>query len=270
MKTIIYAIRFLARSKSYTLINLLGLAFSLACCIILMRYIHRELTVDTHYTGEEMTSDIEKNGYCITGDSNVIQISTSVKYNITDPVAYALYTKDVDATLRGIVSNETLTYIASAEIDALLTDGKGDFSYAVLRGVQETLDRIGCGITLSGLEIVNVGPPAELKTMFDNVNSARVRQETVKSEAQQYADSTIAAANTEKAALISAATVRQNNAVTVAKNTLSQFEGLKDEYAVQPNVVILRVYHEKLTLIYQKAGKIVYVEDSENPNIVLP
>ncbi len=48
MKTLKYAIRFLMRSKSYTLINLLGLAFSLACCIILMRYIHRELTVDTH------------------------------------------------------------------------------------------------------------------------------------------------------------------------------------------------------------------------------
>ena len=48
MKTIKYAIRFLVRSKSYTLINLLGLAFSLTCCIILMRYIHRELTVDTH------------------------------------------------------------------------------------------------------------------------------------------------------------------------------------------------------------------------------
>ena len=53
MKTIIYAIRFLARSKSYTIINLLGLAFSLACCIILMRYIHRELTVDTHCVDRE-------------------------------------------------------------------------------------------------------------------------------------------------------------------------------------------------------------------------
>ena len=55
MKTLIYAIRFLARSKSYTLINLLGLAFSLACCIILMRYIHRELTVDTHCVDRDRT-----------------------------------------------------------------------------------------------------------------------------------------------------------------------------------------------------------------------
>ncbi len=48
MKTLKYAWRFLMRSKSYTVINLLGLAFSLACCIILMRYIHQELTVDAH------------------------------------------------------------------------------------------------------------------------------------------------------------------------------------------------------------------------------
>ncbi|WP_455674616.1 ABC transporter permease, partial [Phocaeicola sp.] len=53
MNTLKYAWRFLTRSKSYTVINLLGLAFSLACCIILMRYIHRELTVDTHCIDRE-------------------------------------------------------------------------------------------------------------------------------------------------------------------------------------------------------------------------
>ena len=53
MKTLQYAVRFLVRSRSYSLINLFGLAFSLACCIILLRYIHRELTVDTHCVDRE-------------------------------------------------------------------------------------------------------------------------------------------------------------------------------------------------------------------------
>lgn len=53
MKTLTYAIRFLSRSKAYTLINLLGLAFSLACSIILIRYIHREWSVDTHCVDRE-------------------------------------------------------------------------------------------------------------------------------------------------------------------------------------------------------------------------
>ena len=47
MNTLRYALRFLLRARTYTLINLLGLAFSLACCIILLRYIHRELIVWT-------------------------------------------------------------------------------------------------------------------------------------------------------------------------------------------------------------------------------
>ena len=37
MNTLRYALRFLLRARTYTLINLLGLAFSLACCIILDR-----------------------------------------------------------------------------------------------------------------------------------------------------------------------------------------------------------------------------------------
>ena len=46
MKTIIYAWRFLVRLKSYTIINIVGLSLSLACCIILLRYINSELSVD--------------------------------------------------------------------------------------------------------------------------------------------------------------------------------------------------------------------------------
>ncbi|MBD9093478.1 MAG: ABC transporter permease [Bacteroides oleiciplenus] len=60
MKTLKYAWRFLIRSKSYTIINLLGLAFSLACCIILVRYIHRELTVDSNCIDREQVYGIKR------------------------------------------------------------------------------------------------------------------------------------------------------------------------------------------------------------------
>ena len=74
MKTLKYAVRFLVRSRSYSLINLFGLAFSLACSIILLRYIHRELTVDTHCVDRErvvvpirdiqVTTSLSNTSYC--------------------------------------------------------------------------------------------------------------------------------------------------------------------------------------------------------------
>ena len=48
MKTLQYAARHLARAKAYTLINVVGLALSLGCFILLARYLHREYTTDTH------------------------------------------------------------------------------------------------------------------------------------------------------------------------------------------------------------------------------
>lgn len=48
MNTFRYAFRFLRRQKHFTLINVIGLALSLACCIILTRYLYREATVENH------------------------------------------------------------------------------------------------------------------------------------------------------------------------------------------------------------------------------
>ena len=75
MKTLSYAIRFLTRSKSYTLINLLGLAFSLACCIILMRYIHREVNVDTHCVDRDRTVVITQTLHSFTNNPTLIDLN---------------------------------------------------------------------------------------------------------------------------------------------------------------------------------------------------
>ena len=46
MKTIKLAWKALARFRTYTFINILGLALSLACVLIILRYIHQEVTVN--------------------------------------------------------------------------------------------------------------------------------------------------------------------------------------------------------------------------------
>lgn len=67
MKNLIYAWRFLWRAKSYTFINLLGLSLSLACVIVLVRYIHRELSVDINCVDRDgvyaVQVDIDGNRY---------------------------------------------------------------------------------------------------------------------------------------------------------------------------------------------------------------
>ncbi len=84
MKTLKYAWRFLVRSKSYTVINIVGLSLSLACTIILVRYIHQETRVNTHCIDAESVyiplRDI---------DGNVFVGSVSDGYSGADTVFYS-------------------------------------------------------------------------------------------------------------------------------------------------------------------------------------
>ena len=80
MKTLKYAWRFLMRSKSYTIINLLGLAFSLACNIILMRYIDREhvYAICTNTEGTRGLSGLKQYNYdTISIDNRFVEAMTT-------------------------------------------------------------------------------------------------------------------------------------------------------------------------------------------------
>jgi membrane protease subunit HflK len=228
-----------------------------------------DLTVDTHYTNGNMTGDVTKNGYCITGDHNIAVISTSLKYVINDPVRYALYNSSVNDTVRGVVSAAITEHVASVHIDSLLTDGKDDFVREVLSLAQESLDRLSCGVTLTNLDVSNIAPPAEVKTDFDNVNSATVSVQTALAEAQQYRETLLPSTQSSVDSMISGARVEQNKAVAQANALLAEFYGLLEEYETQPDVVILRVYHEKLAELYEKLGNRIVVDEG-TPNIVLP
>lgn len=229
-----------------------------------------ELTVDTHYTSGEMSSAVEQNGYCITGDNNVVLISTSLKYTISDPVAYALYNRDVASTVKGVISGSLTRYAAGANIDTLLTDGKDEMVEAVQAESQALLDSLGCGVLLSGVEIGTVAPPAEVKDVFDGVNSSTVRVQTMLAQAEQYREVLIPSVQAQADSNVSTAIISQSVAVGNAQQTMSEFYGLLEEYEKDPNKVIVRVYYEKLAALYEKIGVTYVVDGDGTPHIVVP
>jgi putative ABC transport system permease protein len=60
------ALRTLARDKSYALINVVGLAIAIACCLLLGEYLHSELTYDESHEDYKrifrVANDFEING----------------------------------------------------------------------------------------------------------------------------------------------------------------------------------------------------------------
>lgn len=226
-----------------------------------------EQTVTTHYTAGSMTT-LHNNGYVITGDQNIAVISASVKYVISDPVAYALNVKDIGKIINACVSNSMIDEAACIAVDDLLTGGKDAYATAVMNRAQAKLSAAETGVTLGSVELTNVSMPAAVKDTYDMVNSATVQAATQLEQAQQYRENLIPKAQSEANALIAQANSDYSTAVAAANTELAEFWGVVDEYALNPEVVRTRLYSVKAAEALQKIGKIRVVQDGETKIVI--
>lgn len=227
----------------------------------------QEFTVNTHYTDGEMTT-YDRNGYVITGDNNIAILSASVKYTISDPVAYALSVKDPQYIINAVVSNAMINVAANYAVDDILTTGKDEYTKTVHALSQEKLDANGIGVTLSHFELTRVGMPEEVRDIYELVNSTNIQASTRIEQARQYYETRIPGAEAEAATLVSEARANYSNYTAAANSDLYEFYGVLEEYNANPEVVRVRLYNTAITNIIRQIGKVMVVDDSDSKIIV--
>ncbi len=227
----------------------------------------QEFTVNTHYTDGEMTT-YDRNGYVITGDNNIAILSASVKYTISDPVAYALAVKNPQYVINAVVSNAMINVAANYAVDDILTTGKDAYTKAVKALSQEKLDKNGIGVALTQLELTRVGMPEEVRDIYELVNSTNIQASTRIEQANQYYETRIPSAEAEAATLIAEARAQYSNFTAAANSDLYEFYGVLDEYNADPAVVRVRLYNTAIANIIRQIGTVKIVDDSDSKIII--
>ena len=226
-----------------------------------------EQTVTTHYTSGNMTT-LHNNGYLITGDQNIAVVSVSVKYIISDPVAYALKVKDIGGVINSFVSSAMVECAAYISVDELLTSGKDKYCQEVLSLTQELLSSTGTGVTVGTIELTSVSMPNEVREIYDLVNSATVQAATQLEQAYQYRENLIPKAEAEANALIASANTEYAGSVATANSDLAEFWGSIEEYTSNPELVKVRIYNSKVSKAISKIGKVRVVQDGETKIVI--
>ena len=228
-----------------------------------------EQDITTYYSAGKIIGN-QNAGYLLTGDSNVAVVSASVKYTISDPVAYALYVKDITAIIDATVSSAMLSEAAGLEVDGLLTDKKEEFSAAVLARATESLEKLGVGVSLGTLELTHVAMPEEVRDTYEQVNAANVRAATIKEEANRYKATIVPQAREEKATRIAEAYSQKAKDEAAANHALAEFWGLLEEYKTSRDVVEARVYSDKIMQAIRRFSKVIVVEDENSKIFINP
>lgn len=226
-----------------------------------------EQAVTTHYTSGPMTS-LRNNGYVITGDQNIAVISASVKYVVSDPVAYALHVKSIPDIISAFVSTAMVNEAAGTSVDELLTSGKDAFAQSVLARAQEKLSAIEAGVTIGTVELTGVTMPEEVRDTYEMVNSATVSANTQLEQAKQYRENLLPKAKSQADTLIAEANALFSANVAAANADLAEFWGVQEEFQLNPDVVRTRIYSAKVSEAIGKIGKIRVVQDGETRIVI--
>ncbi len=225
-----------------------------------------EQSINTYFTPDEgKTND---GAYVITGDQNIATLSASVKYKVSDPVAYALNIKSIESVINGTVSSAMLSQAAATDVDDLLTGGKETYAAAVLKKAKARLAPMG--VELIGMELTQVRMPKEVREVYDQVNSASVEAETIVERARSYVTTLIPNAQGIAAENVATANTNYATKTSAAKAALTEFWGVLEEYEQNPEVVKMRIYNTKIAQIIDTIGQIRIVEDEQSTIYIKP
>ena len=225
-----------------------------------------ELEITTHHP-----IGMGSSGFIVTGDNNIALLRAVVRYQISDPASYALLNHDVGSHINGVVSGVFTSTITQMEIDHVLTTGRGELGVNILNNSQILLNQLGMGVTLTSVEITDITPPIETAHYFDAVRSAAIIRETNIQHALETAQILMLNAQALASETKQNAILEQTRRLTTVHSHMAEFNGLYDQYQIDPQIIYSGVFRQRVTAVVSQAGQsIIIPDDNIPPTIILP
>jgi membrane protease subunit HflK len=194
-------------------------------------------------------------GYAVTGDHNIVHARFSVRYKVSDPVAFALRCAAPESVLSDALTAETVRAVGRRSVDDVLSEGRADLVAEIKANAQRRLDAGEVGLSLVSLDLTQLGPPMAVSKAFKEVQSAAITAQTKKADAETDKAKRIPAAEATAAEALSDAEKYAVSTRASAEADATAFRALVAEYRKEPAVVRERLYRDAIGQVFAQAGK---------------
>jgi membrane protease subunit HflK len=227
--------------------------------------IHEQELV-THYSFGQISPFVEHSGYVITGDNNIMLLRATLRYQISDPIQYALFNYDPSTIINSIVSSQITRIIANIEIDTALTTARGGLGQQILQSSQATLNELNIGTQLISLELTDISPPAELSIYFEAVRSASITKETSIQQALEQSQAILLEASASSNSIMQSAIADQNFRTSEVYSKIAEFDGLHDQ---DPSIIYSGFFRQRIGGLLANSGNTIIVPDNATPPMII-
>lgn len=190
--------------------------------------------------------DPERDGYCLTGDNNIVLMKAVARYQIRDPVAHALNQVEPEALLRDAVYASLVRSAGEIGVEIVFTEQRFTMSRMARQRAQARLDEVESGLDLVSLELIEIIPPFQVYSAFQDFLEATIERTTKENEAYTYRAQEIPKARGAARRLVTRAGEFYADTTARAAASARVFEAVHREYLVSPDAVRERLYRTYL------------------------
>ncbi|HUJ04134.1 MAG TPA: FtsH protease activity modulator HflK [Rhizomicrobium sp.] len=219
------------------------------------------------------TGEIPEESLMLTGDENIVDVNFSVFWVIKDAGNYLFNVDNPQGAVKAVAESAMREVVGQNEIEAILTQDRGPIQVAVRELMQKTLDAYGAGVTITRVQMLKVDPPEQVIGAYRDVQAARADQETMRNQAEAYANKIIPEARGRAAKIVQDAEAYKQQAIAEASGEAGRFTSVYDAYKKSPDVTRRRMYLETMSQILGEMNKIVIDEHAGHgvvPYLPLP
>jgi modulator of FtsH protease HflK len=171
--------------------------------------------------------------YALTADTNIVHVMATLKYRITDPIAFHFDFVNAPAFITNALNNALLLVTSQFSVDDLLTKNRVAFKEQVTERAKALIGAEKLGVAVVQLD-VDAWPPLSLKNKFDEVVSASQKSEKARNDAQSYATTIEAKARANAFTRISVADAGRKRLVSMVTAQADTFLKERSQYEHDP------------------------------------
>lgn len=231
--------------------------------IVIDDFIHNEDKKSRSYKFYELSG---LSSYCITGDNNIIEISCSLHFTISDPVKYLFVVKDTEQLLHEITCNAIVHCIAQFEVDEIL---KRKIIIYIKNKLQQMLDLYNTGLNISFIELKEVRPPKDVQKYFDDVINAKIDKIKMMNDAESYKNEKIPDAKGKASRIIENAKAYKKKIILEAEGEKEKFLNKLTLYMKSKKMTKEQIYFKFVKEIFPQIEKKYIISSKNNKNPAL-
>ncbi len=206
----------------------------------------------------------------LTEDDNIVDVSMTVQYQVTDARSYYLNVRDPVVSLQMAAESAIRHEIGSTEMEAATTSARLQIAADVKIRLQSYMDLYQTGITVSEVNLDQAQQPAPVRAAYDDVIKAGVDQVAFQNEANAYANQVVPEARGLARRVIEEASAYRDQVIARADGEAQRFTQLLTEYQRSPEVTRERLYLETMQEVLGNTSKVLIAVEGGNNIMYLP